>query len=229
MELDHLFVLLRPDGPRDPLAERLERATACLREAGLTEGSPNVHPGQGSACRRFFFDNAMFELLWLTDADAAARPPADLLALPARAADPAACPFGVAFRPSFAPNEPAAFAHERYRPAYLPEPLEIHVARGGSVNEPLWFHLPFVPPGRRRRDSPRGAPEPREHPAGIDRLTAIEITLPSALGPLARSISALQPIRWRRGERFRLALIFDEERCSRVVDPVDGLPVSLRF
>ena len=229
MELDHLFVLLRPDAPDDPLAERLERASAGLREAGLDEGSPNVHPGQGTACRRFFFDNAMFELLWLTDAEAAARSPAERLALSVRASDPAACPFGVAFRPSLVPNEPAGFPHAPYRPAYLPEPLEIQVARDGSPREPLWFHLPFVPPGKRRQDPSRSAPEPREHPAGIERLTAVEITLPDAPGPLARSISASQPIRWLRGKHFRLALIFDHGRHPRVVDPVDGLPLSLRF
>jgi hypothetical protein len=30
---------------------------------GLCEGPSNVHPGQGTANRRFFFRNAMLELL----------------------------------------------------------------------------------------------------------------------------------------------------------------------
>jgi hypothetical protein len=30
---------------------------------GLTEGAPNTHPGQGTACRRFFFRNAYLELV----------------------------------------------------------------------------------------------------------------------------------------------------------------------
>jgi hypothetical protein len=33
----------------------------------LTEGTPNIHPGQGTANRRFFFRNAMLELLWVND------------------------------------------------------------------------------------------------------------------------------------------------------------------
>jgi hypothetical protein len=34
---------------------------------GLLEGSSNAHPGQGTANRRFFFDNFMLELLWVTN------------------------------------------------------------------------------------------------------------------------------------------------------------------
>ena len=35
-----------------------------LLGAGLVEGSPNTHPSQGTANRRFFFDSVMLELLW---------------------------------------------------------------------------------------------------------------------------------------------------------------------
>ena len=51
IELDHLFSLV----PRKALeADRLV-------EIELTEGEPNTHPGQGTACRRFFFRNAYLE------------------------------------------------------------------------------------------------------------------------------------------------------------------------
>ncbi|MGE5154985.1 MAG: hypothetical protein ACM3ST_13340 [Bdellovibrio bacteriovorus] len=46
--------------PGTPAAER-------LAAFGLTEGAPNRHPGQGTACRRFFFRNAMLELLWMDE------------------------------------------------------------------------------------------------------------------------------------------------------------------
>ena len=52
-----------------PEAERL----AAL---GLAEGSPNHHPGQGTACRRVFFANAYFELVFVTDAGEAQAEPA---------------------------------------------------------------------------------------------------------------------------------------------------------
>ncbi len=42
---------------------------------GLTEGSSNLHLGQGTANRRFFFYNAMLELLWVRDEREARSPP----------------------------------------------------------------------------------------------------------------------------------------------------------
>jgi hypothetical protein len=55
--VDHIFVCTTRQGP----------AAELLRQAGLAEGTPNRHPGQGTACLRFFFRNAMLELLWLED------------------------------------------------------------------------------------------------------------------------------------------------------------------
>jgi hypothetical protein len=55
IELDHVFICTAPDAPE---AEKLV-------QFGLREGPPNQHPGQGTACRRFAFVNAMIELLWV--------------------------------------------------------------------------------------------------------------------------------------------------------------------
>src|ERR1700742_4075140 len=57
IELDHLFTFTRPGAPE---ADRLV-------QFGLTEGQPNTHPGQGTACRRFFFHNAYLEFIWVHD------------------------------------------------------------------------------------------------------------------------------------------------------------------
>lgn len=57
IELDHVFVCVAagaPEGNR-------------LTTFGLIEGTPNSHPGQGTANRRFFFRNAMLELLYVHD------------------------------------------------------------------------------------------------------------------------------------------------------------------
>src|SRR5262249_12821990 len=56
-ELDHLFLWGSLGGLE---ADR-------LRAFGLTEGEPNTHPGQGTACRRFFFRNAYLEVVWVHD------------------------------------------------------------------------------------------------------------------------------------------------------------------
>ena len=56
--LDHVFVLCAEGAPE---AEALTRL-------GFREGSGNTHPGQGTACRRFFFEHLYLELLWVHDA-----------------------------------------------------------------------------------------------------------------------------------------------------------------
>ena len=56
-ELDHSFILTSKGAPEADL----------LIDFGLSEGEANVHPGQGTANRRFFFSNAMLELLWVHD------------------------------------------------------------------------------------------------------------------------------------------------------------------
>lgn len=55
--IDHIFIASRPDAPQaDALLER-----------GFLEGSANVHPGQGTANRRFFFVDFMLEFIWVRD------------------------------------------------------------------------------------------------------------------------------------------------------------------
>ncbi len=92
MEIDHIFIRVKRGAPE----------AKALRQFGLTEGSPNTHTGQGTANRRFFFDNAFIELLWLEDAEAASSDltrPTLLLERLTPGADEVS-PFGLCFRPS---------------------------------------------------------------------------------------------------------------------------------
>ena len=50
-ELDHVLICLSQGAPEAKYLTRF----------GLIEGTANVHPGQGTANRRFFFKNAMLE------------------------------------------------------------------------------------------------------------------------------------------------------------------------
>ena len=57
VELDLLFICLSRGAPEAKFLTRF----------GLIEGPRNVHPGKGTANRRFFFENAILELLWVED------------------------------------------------------------------------------------------------------------------------------------------------------------------
>jgi hypothetical protein len=135
IELDHLFICTTREAPE---AERLV-------EFGLREGPPNQHPGQGTACRRFSFANAMIELVWVNDAEEAQNDCTRRTLLwerwSRRTND--ASPFGVAVRPVARQSAQPPFPAWEYRPAYLPDPLVMHVAEAG-VEEPMWLYLDFL-------------------------------------------------------------------------------------
>src|SRR5258707_573236 len=90
VELDHVYVLVSAGAPE----------AALLNELGLTEGLHNRHPGQGTACRRFFFANAYLELLWVEDPAEAQGEVVRPLRLWGRWSQrtQGACPFGLVFR-----------------------------------------------------------------------------------------------------------------------------------
>ncbi len=133
-ELDHVFILTRAMGA--PEADKLV-------EFGLVEGSPNTHPGQGTANRRFFFQNVMLELLWVADAEESQA--SDLSVIWHRSQQPGASLFGVCLRPVSTPPDDKPFPGWRYYPSYLPEPLYIWVGQNSEIlSEPFMFYLDFA-------------------------------------------------------------------------------------
>jgi len=131
--LDHLFIMTAPGAPEaDDLVAR-----------GFVEGPPNHHPGQGTACRRFFFANAMLEFLWVEDEAEARSEPVAPLRLWERWAgrEGGACPFGVALRP-IAPDLEPPFPTFEYWPSFFPAPAHVSV-RAAIIEEPLLFCLPY--------------------------------------------------------------------------------------
>ncbi len=154
MQLDHLFVLTTVGAPA---GER-------LLDLGLHEGAGNVHPGQGTANRRFYLANAMLELLWVHDPAQADAGPGRDLGLVRRAGEPGACPFGLIFAGGDAPPFPGW----HYHPAYLP-PQRYFLVGGNSrdLAEPLCIHVPFADPGAGARDPDRD-----------ETLTGVDVGLP---------------------------------------------------
>jgi hypothetical protein len=111
-ELDHLFICV----------SRGAAEASALAAFGLNEGKPNVHPGQGTACRRFFFRNGYIELLWVSnEAEAqseAIRPTHLWERWVGRGSG--SCPFGIGFRPGAHQVASPPFPAWEYRPPYLP-------------------------------------------------------------------------------------------------------------
>ncbi|NJL47646.1 MAG: VOC family protein [Leptolyngbyaceae cyanobacterium SM2_5_2] len=200
-ELDHLFIYTTVGAP----------AAEQLIQFGLTEGSANLHPGQGTANRRFFFHNLMLELLWVHDAAEAQSELTRPTYLWERWAGLGqnTCPFGLCLRPGSQPAEGVPFPCWDYQPAYLPVPLSIAVATSIHVlAEPMLFYLAF----RQRQDTYSGTQaEPLNHAAGLEEATRVTLTLPQQppFSPALQAIVEAGLIRIQAGHEYLLEIEFD--------------------
>jgi Glyoxalase-like domain len=219
-ELDHLFVCVDVGAPE----------AALLGEFGLTEGTRNVHPGQGTANRRFFFRNAFLELLWVHDPVEAQSESTRLTGLWPRWSqrDSGASPFAVCLRPARADSKEVPFPSREYRPSYLPALYAFHIGRDTPLSEPMWCYLSF---GRRPDAADFPAHQPLEHPVGFQEITLVRITSSSAdeASEVARIVSGLGMVTLANGSEHLLEVTFDAGTQGRAKDFRPSLPLVFRW
>jgi hypothetical protein len=195
--LDHVFICCEPGGPE---------AEAMLA-LGLTEGSRNMHPGQGTANRRFFFHGGFIELLWVSDASEAQSP----LTAPTRLWERwtgragSACPFGIAFSPTGALVPEPPFETWPYRPAYLPAGKAILFAENTSLQEPELFYLAWPSP------QASSAQQPKTHLAPLVRMQTVSVGLPTAsvLSRAAQAANSTGLIQFHESRAYELIVRFE--------------------
>ncbi len=217
-ELDHVFVCCSPGAPE----------AASLARLGLTEGSANTHPGQGTASRRFFFQNAYLELFWVADPEEAqnerSRPTRLWERWSRRQAG--ACPFGIVLRPAAEARErDPPFATWSYHPQYMPPDLAIEIATGTPLGEPELFYIPFA-----RRPDAIGR-EPTTHAAGFREMSTLKVELPApgALSRAARQAEAAGVLSFVTEAEHVMILGFDGEGAGKARDLRPELPLVLRW
>jgi hypothetical protein len=215
LEIDHVFVCCSFGAPEGDALVRL----------GLREGSPNTHPGQGTANRRFFFANTYLELLWVSDPDQVMSGAARRTRLWDRWSmrESGACPFGIVLRPGATHPAPLPFPTWSYCPAYLPEGLSIEIAEGTSLAEPELIYLPFA-----FRSGPP-ASEPIDHILPFRRVCGVTVGLPESatLSPATQMIQRGGLVAFRTEGAYTLELRFAAER-EVAHDLRPALPLVLR-
>jgi len=211
MQIDHLFIRVKPGGAE----------AEALRAFGLIEGAGNVHPGQGTANRRFFFANAFIELLWIADEaevhSAQTRP----TMLHERLSDGAASPFGICFRPAHSAEGPA-FATFDYAPSYLPPGMRIGIAANAPLSEPMWF---FVATGKAPEAWPVERRQPLQPAHGLTNISGLKLTATAPLSPAARASG----IEFTPGSAHLLEISFDNEKRGLTKDFRPVLPIIFRY
>jgi len=144
-----------------------------LSDAGLVEGSPNIHRGQGTANRRFFFESGFLELLWVHDESMAQSTHIAPTKLWDRWAERgrAASPFGLCFSSADGADS-LAFPFWAYRPDYLPDGHCMLFADSLPLLEPEVFVLNWP----QVQSAPKS--EPTKHPLGLLEMRAVSVGLP---------------------------------------------------
>jgi hypothetical protein len=214
IELDHLFVCTALGAPE---AEKLV-------QFGLHEAPPNQHPGQGTACRRFSFANAMIELFWVSEAREAQSESTRRTLLWERwsSRQGNTSPFGICVRPVNPQDTGLPFPAWEYRPAYLPDPLSMHISEVG-IEEPMWIHLSFMRRAQREAWF-------TEHPIGAREITRLTLTTPMPLRSNAsHKIIESGVLATRTGATSLLEIEFDGHRRKERVDFRPHLPVIFQL
>jgi hypothetical protein len=174
---------------------------------GFIEGQSNTHPGQGTANRRFFFENFMLELLWVADAAEAQSERTRRTRLWDRCEqrELGASPFGIIFAPAGDQAPPAPFPTWSYAPIYLPPGMPMLVAEGTSLSEPELFYLPFLRRGA-RRDS-----QPLNHALPIRRVIGVAVGVPrlTELSASSRAAETEGLLEYCESPRHVLEILFE--------------------
>lgn len=219
VEIDHVFVMTAFAAPE---ARR-------LADLGLREGSSRRHPGQGTSNRRFFFANAMLELVWVDDIADATCGPAAGLCLAERWAQRScsASPFGIGLRPARGQPRVAPFPAWDYLPPY--SPLVMPVAQSSrQIGEPLLFFIPFH---WRMDELPAAEREPIEHPLGVRELTSVRVHVQKMSTPSLsmQRVVATGALQIEAGTESLMELGFDDGRRGGRADLRPILPLVLHW
>ena len=215
MEVDHIFICTQHGAPEAEV----------LKEFGLTEGSSNKHFGQGTANRRFFFKNLFIELLWLESSEEAISP----ITAPTRLYDRLTSksvnisPFGICFRPKTLENKAPKFSNWNYKPLYLPNNLEVNVAKNTLLSEPMWFFLSFA---SRPDNAPQEKRQPLIHSSGLSEVTSIQVIIPNANKNFTLSNKEqLGILKINDGNEHRVEITFDHGKNNLTHDFRPTLPM----
>ncbi len=170
LELDHIFLFVRPGG----------REAGALARAGLREAYRRRHPGQGTANVCYAFDNAYLELVWVEDWDEITSPAVARTKLAERAEWQSyrASPFGIAVRGGGL-NGALPFATWEYA---APFGANLPVAQASEDPQQPFLFSP--PDGGERPDSwtdfRAGA---RQRPVGLAEIVGVNLDYPPGVTP----------------------------------------------
>ncbi len=162
MEIDHIFIFSTNEG----------QEANDLVKFGLIEGSNRVHKGQGTANRKFYFNNFFLEILWVINEDEVNQSPTLETQLGYRAnfSQNGSSRFGLCLVNTQETDDLFEKA-EIYQPNYFPQGMSIDILPNVDNPKLPWtFRLPY-------RGGKKEINEPKSHTNQICKLTKIEFEI----------------------------------------------------
>jgi len=220
MEIDHIYICTEAKAPAGDL----------LKAFGLVEGSSNIHIGQGTANRRFYFHNFMLELLWVENLDDVRNELTKPMRLYERCLSRTNnfSPLGIAFRPTKGKTEIAPFPVWDYHPIYLPDFLKIQVAKNTPLSEPMYFYLNFA---TRQAETSIRKTEPMEHKVPLNEVTSVKIHVnqDDELSESACTLNRLNLLSINQDREHFVELEFDYGVLNQTMDFRPDLPLVFKW
>lgn len=218
-ELDHVFILASEGAPEAEL----------LLDFGLSEGGGHIHPGQGTSNRRFFFGNAMLELLWVSQSDEARSDRTRPTGLWDRwmGRGQTTSPFGICLRPSAMDVMEIPFRGWQYKPVYLPEHLSMFIGENSAkLDEPLIFYIPFG-----ERPDAGGRRQALEHPAGFGEISSLCVSSPAfySMSDTLKSLRDIEGLTFKTAATHLMEIGFDGEKMGQSRSFQPHLPLVFRW
>lgn len=216
LKIDHIFIC--SDAPDDD--------AQIFTDFGFTEGPPNTHPGQGTANRRFFFDNMYLEFLYIADdklAQSALTKPSKLYERFTDKGDNIS-PFGFGLYPSNNLMKIKDYNSWEYRPKFLPPPLKMNVY-GDSLAEPMYYYMEFV------SENSKIGQKKFNHANGFHYISAVKIFTPQAEldSDFKRDLSHYDILKFEDSQTHILEVTFDGGKSNKTHDFRPRLPIIFRW
>lgn len=214
LELDHIFVCV---------PNELDIADI-PSEFGLNLSDRRIHPGQGTANRCAFFNNAYLELLLRNNDQQLQSQTVKALSLWERLRwkHTGANPFGVAFRFVKDTNQDLPIPKWSYSAPFLPDGASIPIITPpNSIKEPLIFLSPVVKAPFDRFSN--------EHRGSKRTLTQVKMTIPSFqnISPGVKWFCEKNLISLVRGVEYHIELEWDLGEEKIILDFKPKLPMSI--
>ncbi|MBL1419848.1 MAG: hypothetical protein COC24_004990 [Alphaproteobacteria bacterium] len=216
MKIDHIFM-----GSETP-----DEHVKILVDFGLTEGESNSHPQQGTAVRRFFFENSYFEFLYisnLSDIKSPTTRPAQYFER-ITANDNQTSPFAICFRPGGNSLDFSNYKSWIYRPKFLPHPFKMDIY-GHKLSDPMLCYMGFV------SDESFKKRIPQRHQIGFKDITLLRILSPYADldSKLKQDLNKSELVKFKHNATHTIELTFDDAKQNKTHDFRPQLPIIFKW